>query len=550
MELLQTVAGPRRWLASPRCEVCWILLLFFVYGGSGVPNVNEAHYLGKARHFWDSSFCSDDFFYNSQDAHTAFFFTIGWLTSLLTLPQAAWVGRMIGWAFLAVTWQRLSFELIPRRGAAVFTAALWLALIELFQMSGEWIIGGIEAKVIAYGFVFWGLHALVLRRHFWTWTLFGIGAAFHVLVGGWAVVTGAFAVVVSHRRGDPWQFKQHLLGCCLGGAISLVGLVPALALNFGVNEATLEQAQAIYVFDRLAHHLLISAFPSLFVLRHCVLIGIFFAIWYKLRPGQVNGRFNRLAGFVAGAVLLVVVGASLDFALGNSKAGGALMRYYWFRESDIFVPMAVSLGFAIWLSQTSLERPRFGQRVFVAAMVALALHLTVSVMFLQRSWIPQADRQGGLRYLFYYREWRDMCRWVESNTPTDALFLTPPEHQTFKWYGHRAEVVNWKDVPQDAANLVEWSNRLAAVKAWQDSPTVDQGLARLANLAAEYGIDFLITRWPTASPLPPEIQPLYRNRRYALFTMAQPESFLNDARQAMQERGANAVAVQIEEQPW
>src|SRR4029079_19192961 len=53
-----------------------------------------------------------------------------------------------------------------------------------------------------------------------------------------------------------------------------------------------------------------------------------------------------------------------------------------------------------------------------------------------------------------WNEWREMCEWVSRNTPSDALFLTPRNQQTFKWDANRAEVVSGKDFPQDAAGIV------------------------------------------------------------------------------------------------
>ena len=45
----------------------------------------------------------------------------------------------------------------------------------------------------------------------------------------------------------------------------------------------------------------------------------------------------------------------------------------------------------------------------------------------------------------------------------DEVFLTPRHQQTFKWYAERGEVVNWKDVPQDAKNLLEWNRRFQQI---------------------------------------------------------------------------------------
>ena len=64
--------------------------------------------------------------------------------------------------------------------------------------------------------------------------------------------------------------------------------------------------------------------------------------------------------------------------------------------------------------------------------------------------------------------WLAACEWIRDHAPPDAVCLIPRHAQSFKWYAERADVVNWKDVPQDAAGVVEWRRRMQDV-----FPTVD-----------------------------------------------------------------------------
>jgi hypothetical protein len=83
------------------------------------------------------------------------------------------------------------------------------------------------------------------------------------------------------------------------------------------------------------------------------------------------------------------------------------------------------------------------------------------------------------------------------------LFLTPREQQTFKWYAGRAEVVNWKDVPQDAPGLVEWKRRMTDVYP-RDKEHHRHDLAaftdeELIELAREYQAEYVIVDLTRAS---------------------------------------------------
>ena len=85
----------------------------------------------------------------------------------------------------------------------------------------------------------------------------------------------------------------------------------------------------------------------------------------------------------------------------------------------------------------------------------------------------------------------------------------------------RAEVVSWKDIPQDAASIVEWSRRRREVFGDTD-PHRDwvrslghHGAPRLRELGKEYGADFVLTdrRRPVSLPV------AYRNRTYVVYKL-------------------------------
>jgi hypothetical protein len=85
-----------------------------------------------------------------------------------------------------------------------------------------------------------------------------------------------------------------------------------------------------------------------------------------------------------------------------------------------------------------------------------------------------------------HRDWRRVCDWIQRHTRPDDVFLTPRHQQSFKWYAGRSEVVCAKDIPQDAAGIVDWRNRLDKVFPWTVglfdlSAHGEGGLIRLAN---------------------------------------------------------------------
>jgi hypothetical protein len=97
--------------------------------------------------------------------------------------------------------------------------------------------------------------------------------------------------------------------------------------------------------------------------------------------------------------------------------------------------------------------------------------------------------------------WREICTWVADHTPPDALFITPRNSQSFRWYSGRAEVVGSKDIPQDAAGIVQWWRRVndlyrerrETIKPGWYRSLADERPERLQEMGEKYGADYLIT---------------------------------------------------------
>src|SRR5687768_9782062 len=130
-------------------EVTWLFLLFYLFAGSPPPDAGESHYLVKAKHYWNPAWCAGDLFLESRDAHLAYYWTFGWLTRVFSLEASAWIGRLATWFWLAWTWRRLSWTLVPRPLWSLLSAGLVLLASRNFNWSRELAVGGFEAKTVA-----------------------------------------------------------------------------------------------------------------------------------------------------------------------------------------------------------------------------------------------------------------------------------------------------------------------------------------------------------------------------------------------------------------
>ena len=150
-----------------------------------------------------------------------FTWLFGPLTLFLPLPAVAWIGRLATWILQAWAWQRLSRAIVPGVLWPVLSAAALTALNARFHLSGEWVVGGFEAKGLAYALAWLGLERAVRGRWNPAFLLLGAASALHVLVGGWWTLAVGLAWLVRGRRQAP--LRGILPGLAGGFLISLAG---------------------------------------------------------------------------------------------------------------------------------------------------------------------------------------------------------------------------------------------------------------------------------------------------------------------------------------
>lgn len=504
-------------------EVLAVLAIFVAQGAWPVPDVNEAHYLGKARSFWDPSWIEDDFFLDSADSHLVFYVAVGPLARL-PLETFAWVGRLMTWLLLAAAWTRLNRTVLGRAWLAPFSAALFLLLHHWGEMAGEWIVGGFEAKGLSYAMVFMALDAVATGRWNRAWLWLGGATAMHVLVGGWSAVALGLAWLFLGKQRPP--LPTMVWGLAGAALLALPGLWTALALTWGIDGETVRDANRIYVFGRLRHHL----DPRWFLSADVVWFAVLVVVWFRLPRLEPRALLDvRLRAVMQGVLTIAAVGFAIAYGLARwPDLQAALLRYYWFRLSDVLLPAGVALALTASIVAWLDRRHRFAKP---ALLVALVVSLSYVGNQAWEKWTAPAPRSYRVHAASpatvrraRFEDWRAACHWAKQNTPPSARFITPRLQQTFKWYAVRSEVVNWKDVPQDAVSLVEWWRRLADVHRDPDQPgrwhrsLTELNPARLRALGERYGASYaLMSVEPRIA-----LSAVYQNNSYAIYRLDLP----------------------------
>ncbi|MCS7236924.1 MAG: hypothetical protein NZ899_01485 [Thermoguttaceae bacterium] len=496
-----------------------LYLAIALQGAWPVPDVNEPHYVGKMIAFWNPSWVQNDPFLSSADAHPIFYAVFGWPSRFLEAESFTWLARAVGWLLVAGGWYVFARQLLPSPWAAMLSGLLFGLLQERFNMAGEWVIGGIEAKVPAYGFVFFGLAALV--RGWWNiaFVSLGLASAFHVLAGGWALIAAVMTWLIYNRR--EISFWQIVPGGAIGCLLAFPNVMAALRLSWGVEPEVLREAYQIYLY-RLGHHLSVFRIPSGALDRFLLLTFL----WYLLQPMLQRGEAHQILRiFVLSSLGIAGVGGLLSLLeLINAELAATLLRYYLFRLADVMVPAAVAIaGGKIILAYQDSGAPERRVLPFLLWCIA-AIHVVYCGYSRLAARMPRADENQ----VEDYDAWRDVCRWVATSdkVPEGSRFLTPRTSYTFRWYARRADVVNWKDIPQDAPAIVRWWHTLCKVHAYRDAtgrlrwlPNLAYaGAERLQKVAREVGAEFAIA--PTWPPL--DLPILYKNETYAVYHLTQP----------------------------
>lgn len=496
----------RPWLRA----VVDVLLVWLVFAADGtwpIPDVNEAHYLTKAKHFWNPEWCSRDLFLESTDSHVAFYWTFGYLTHVMPLPTAALIGRLLQWGLLAWGWRRLSYALVPKFGWAALTGAAMVAFVERGNMAGEWVVGGCEAKVVAYVLLFSALADLIRGR--WNFALVQLGGAtlFHVLAGGWSLVALGFAWLTAGRDRPP--LRTLWPGLILGGLLAWGGLMPAIRVMVVDREFVAPQfnADVVYVYERLSHHLVPERFALEKVLVHLTLWSFWIALALVQRH---DGRLRSLRRMICGSGVVALIGLAIALVLPEpSLLGAKLLRFYWFRLSDVMpaIGAALELGVAAATATSSLRR---------VAMIAVLLVLgggSLIGVCIERANMPMG-RGENLGYASNLEPWRDVCAWIKNNTPKDALVISPRQFYTFKWYAERADVGTWKDIPQNNFWILLWRinlQELYGAEAWINFVPLD----KLRSYAKTSGASYVVAyREP-----PLALKAVYQNNDFVVYEL-------------------------------
>ena len=546
---------------------------------SPIPGINEPHYLCKARAFDDPEWCSRDFFLTSANAHYCFFAATGFLTRWLSFDAIAVLGRVISTMLLATGWTMLGRSLGLSAARRILAACVFATISQLGSFSGEWLLGGFESKVPAWGLCLAAI-SLWIRGHLrccpgWmtaAGVVCGLACSLHPVVGGWVAVclSLASAWTIVAGRSAARIFSRHrvypggstalcatpvistpalstntqavkppgragwlkpLTGTGLFAAATIVmalpGLIPALRLVLDQSspQKDRELASFIQVFWRLKHHLdPTELLPSQWLYATVLLGGIVVgACWGRsfARPtdseaADSTNAWNCLLTVFTMSALIAAAGIVIGW---HTEVARDMDGWKWRASLLKFYPFRAFdalLPIVAAFVLTRLFQSGLTPSPGRPALQLIGVLIVACGMPLALAWHSRELAPPGYT-ADQYAEWQEACRWMRENTPESSLVLTPRESFAFKWMAERAEFVCYKDCPQDTAGILTWNKRLWLLHDWTLKSSSDgrYDSVDLKALRIQTDCDYILTR--ILGPFDGE--PLWQGREWRVYAV-------------------------------
>lgn len=379
----------------------------------------------------------------------------GWVVSALGYEWAHVLLRLLQAIFFAFGYSLLATRLRLSLTEALIALALYL-LVQHKVPGGEWLFHSVEAKTVAYGFVFVALAGALDSR--WGVVLAGsvLATWYHFQVGGfWA----AFALALYGLAHRQWRRAGAL---CLCYGVAVAPLV-ALLIQQQVPEAGTGLvgglgSDQIYSIVRHPHHtspFLPSQHASwaLRTAQAALIYGLMLALTRRGRdsePPHPAMQVARLLPFVAGFVLLA-------FGLSWFDRDSAFLgKFYLFRP----VALGVLLSLLVIMSRLRIHE-RLGKRLSRCT----ARRASVVAALLAMLVIVDKAPNSILHAQAYTHE--DLVAAVRQHTARNDLIVAEQvghEDASLPRRFGRPTLVHWTFVPANPADIREWYRRIL----WRD----------------------------------------------------------------------------------
>ncbi len=495
------------------------ILIIILNGGISVGYSNHTGLLPVVRRILDPNYLPGDF--NIQLRifhHRSFAYLVAAFAKIFGEDQALIVLNIIGFTLLsaslyylcrALNLSRLAFITV---GVLIATNVAWVGRgLETNTFAGN---REINPPTFAHAFVLLAIAGLVQKRYRLTALFAGFTLLFHLQIGVALLLILSPFYLLQFKR---FSFKDWL------GCFALF-LLPVLFTVYDVFEmfqrglVKLPFTRSDIDFRQAHHFELVSAMAAVWVALHLILIiAIYLFIRRKRKEATEPLVVLMTISLLIAAISLIHF---LDYYVLNI---GSIMKVQLVRMS-VFIPVFGAIVFVYWLNDWTEKKSPLATSGANLGLIILAFLFYA---------IP-ATRQGveystNIRRLAEQQStWVAVCLWVKENTPTDALFISPPGNEGFTYLADRSNIGEFKINPDGPQYLSEWYERLGDQaggelpngKGFANNRLLNQAYAALTEvhlreLNKKYRVSFAVL--PKSSSV--QLKVIYENEGYKVIEL-------------------------------
>jgi hypothetical protein len=455
----------RRFLTDPYTVTAGLIFLFMLLMcWETRVAFHEQLYLLGSRRVHDPSFLAHDFTWAKLPATTALYDYM--LAPLWALSRDGFlivvIGRLICWGLLAWSMALFAREIGVRAWALFAGFAVWLVWGQTIAWCGS-MLEGFQPKSFSYPLIFFALVLLLRGRMAWAGAAAGLATAFHIIVGGWALLGMTLTLLI--RR--PQYSLRQIFVFLAAAAPFIVPLVGAVVLFHSSGATAHEKAlmDQIYVRFAMPH----CCDVDYYMLRQDRWLGA--GIVFVLTPLLVFAWPRRREAKFLGTFLVALIGFFMIAVVAQRLSLDTVLKVYPGQLGSAFPALFVFIFIFAWMGSREAIK-RFGWAVWILVLAGggwlvykrdvLKKALEAPDTFLGEVWRGDWPRP---------QEKEELLDWIRDNTPKDAVFVTSTIYG-FWPVAERAQIASMRHPPLDR-RLIEWQQRLIDLNRGQ--PFVEKG---------------------------------------------------------------------------
>ncbi len=455
-----------------------------VLAGKPVPYSNETSYLLRLVKTYRPDFLLNDLTFSTPaNEHWLFNHLFGLLTYFLSTEIIGWAGRISCWLVLIYALMRLGRHWKIPLWSITTSIFLWLCLGQAV-IADEWMIGGFEAKCVAYICLLFALDGFCKGREIVPSILLGLTFSFHPAVGLWGIPAAILSLAVFR-----WDFFRVLKITFISGVFSLFGLIPLLFSEVATNINTPEDWK-YYVLAGYPFHVDPNSWARSSIILLFFLMAFCFLSYWRNRANESEKPQQFFTAFLG--VLFIFFCAGIVFRVFDQFE---LLRLMPTRLFPLFAPLFFLFALAKAYHQKAFAPP-------VNLLMVLGLICLLGWMNPVATFHERAGKTINI--------WRagkdDMVvafSWLKENSPAGSVVIAPPWRNDFWYHSERAQVVNSSYAP--VSDLNEWQIRLRLLtgnsppeNGWRKPEVLQEFYEKLSaedvlEIANKYNAEYLVS---------------------------------------------------------